>query len=184
MVPPVQQLPVHVDAFALVPTCSRLTYSNPNYRPNSMSCWCEWKTKTWKFIFMIVTEKNKCTYFNPSLPPTIINLSSITATPNCSRRPGKFFSGVHLSSRGQKLSILINPLCASIPPTANNRPIVDFRGRVRCDDNCSRRSGNKCHFKASITCGTNPKLQMRFGRNGRNDHTNWLHSFVPHNDST
>lgn len=90
--------------------------------------------------------------FRPSRPPQMMSLSSNRATPNCIRRKVvRFFMMVHLFNRGQKLSILIDPRWASIPPTASNLPTVDFRGRVRSDDIWARRSGIKCHLSASIT---------------------------------
>lgn len=114
---------------------------------------------------MNLRKHTELSVFNPSLPPQIISLSSIRATPNCSRRPVvRFLTIVHLSSRGQNDSMLIEPRCASTPPIANSLPTVDFLGLVRSDDIRARLSGIKCHLSASIT-------------------SCW-HSLEAHNDST
>ncbi|CAH0683074.1 unnamed protein product [Spodoptera exigua] len=77
----------------------------------------------------------------------------MTATPNCSLLAPIRINGVHVFVRGSYISILLAPLYPSMPPIAKRRPIVDVRGRVLCENRRDLRSGNRCHFTASMMRG-------------------------------
>lgn len=118
--------PVRVDVWPSVPACSTPSCSSPSCPPSQTQTHQQLIINRGHSRLTVGNTPNvrrfRCRYrwltshpprqirnfpltefsvFSPSLPPTIISLSSITATPNCSRRPVMFFSIVHLSRRGQ-----------------------------------------------------------------------------------
>ena len=83
--------------------------------------------------------------FSPSLPPTTNIFPSITATPNCSRRPVIEVAGEdQLLVRRQNLSTVVGPLVdASIPPTMYKEPTF-IRAKIRFSK--EEKNGRLSHY--------------------------------------